>query len=82
MVSYVESKAMKHASKATLEKFNQILSRENVGLLVTQRMINIPSETVPALHSELAADLAFTKKCDEIDDPREFDYSYLLVITR
>jgi len=53
-----------------------------VGLLVTQRMINLPSETVPALHSELAADLAFTKKCDDIEDPRQFDYSHLLVITR
>jgi hypothetical protein len=58
------------------------MATSNIGLLVTERLINLPSEIVPALHSELPADLAFTKKCEEIKDPREFDYQYLMFISR
>ena len=54
---YVSQKCDKHAPKATQEQFRNILGKQNVGLLLTERLINLPSEVVPALHSELAEDL-------------------------
>ena len=63
-------------------ELKQILQTKNVGLLVTERLINLPSEIVPALLSELPDDLEWTKKQDDIKDIREFDYQYLLVISK
>ena len=42
----------------------------------------MPSDSALTLHTELPDDIAFTKTCDEIKDPKEFDYEYLLVLTR
>lgn len=80
--SYVLSKCEKHGNKAANENFKNILSKNNVGLLMCERLINMPSQVIPALHSELPEDLQFTRKCEEIKDPKEFDYSHLLVISK
>ena len=53
-----------------------------MGLLITERFINLPSEVIPNLHSDLPEDLQWTKKQDDIKDIREFDYQYLLVISK
>jgi hypothetical protein len=45
-------------------------------------MINLPYVLVPQLHEALPDDIKFTKKQDDVEDPREFDYQYLLVISR
>jgi hypothetical protein len=53
-----------------------------VGLLLNERLINLPFVLVPELHQSLPEDIRFTKKQDDIEDPKEFDYHYLLVISR
>ena len=53
-----------------------------MGLLLAERMLNLPAIIVPSMHTELPEDLAFTKKQDDIEDPKEFDYIYLLVLSR
>ncbi len=65
-------------------EFETILKggKTNVGLLVNERMINLPYVVVPQLHEGLPEDIKFTKKQDDVEDPREFDYQYLLVISR
>jgi len=45
-------------------------------------MINLPYVLVPQLHEALPEDIKFTKKQEDVEDPREFDYHYLLVISR
>jgi len=45
-------------------------------------MINLPVDIVPSLHTELPDDLEFTKAQDDIDEPKEFNYKYLLVLSR
>lgn len=42
----------------------------------------MPPDVVPQLHEQLPADLDFTKEQDDIDDPKEFDYDYLLALSK
>jgi hypothetical protein len=42
----------------------------------------MPVNYVPLLHTELPEDLAFTKKQDDVKDPREFNYSHFIVISK
>ena len=80
---YAVSKSTKHANnKGDVLEFKRILDTKNVGLLMAERMINLPAEIVPCLHTELPEDLAFTKEQDDIENPKEFDYDYLLVLSR
>ena len=79
---YVMVKAAKYCNKGGLADFKRILETKNVGLLLAERMINLPASIVPSLHTELPDDLAFTKEQDDIDDPKEFNYTYLLIMSR
>ena len=79
---YVLAKAEKHCSGGDLNKFKQILESKNVGLLFAERMLNLPINVVPSMHTELPDDLEFTKEQDDIKDPKEFNYSHLLVLTK
>ena len=49
---------------------------------MAERVINLPVEIVPSLHTELPNDLEFTKAQDDIENPNEFNYQYLLVISK
>ncbi len=72
ITQYCLKKADAYCSQAAA--FKSIISTKNVGLLITERFINLPSEVIPNLHSELPEDLLWTKKQEDIKDMREFDY--------
>jgi hypothetical protein len=59
-----------------------LIGVKNVGLLINERLVNIPPLAVPGMHTQLPDDLEFTKKQDDISDPKEFNYDYLLVISK
>ena len=79
---YVLRKADLYCKAQHLQLFKETLQKSNVGLLVNERLVNMPPTVVPNLHTELPLDLAFTKEQDDIKDPKEFDYDYLLVLTK
>lgn len=80
--SYALKKAEIYLKGHALTTLKSVLQTKNVGLLLTERFINLPTEIIPQLHSELPDDLQWTKKQDDIKDSREFDYQYLLVISK
>ncbi|TNV78286.1 hypothetical protein FGO68_gene12590 [Halteria grandinella] len=82
IIDYVLAKASKHCNEKQKETFTEVLGKQNVGLLLNERLINLPYILVPQLHESLPEDLRFTKRQDDIEDPKEFDYQYLLVISR
>mmetsp|Transcript_16083 Transcript_16083/g.11323 ORF Transcript_16083/g.11323 Transcript_16083/m.11323 type:complete len:136 (-) Transcript_16083:332-739(-) len=80
---YILQKADKYLNNdGKLNKLKNIMNNKNVGLLMTERMINLPIDVVPSLHKEIPEDLNFTKEQDDIDDPKEFEYDYLLVLSK
>lgn len=77
---YVMKQADAHCAEKA--KLTSLLNGKNVGLLVNERLINMPPTIVPDLHGQLPDDLEFTKEQDDIEEPAEFDYDYLLVLTK
>lgn len=83
IVKYVLDKSEKYCTERQKEQLENALLKKNCGILVNERLINLPfQEIAPQLHESIPEDIKFTKKQDDIEDPREFDYEYLLVITR
>eukprot|EP00347_Sterkiella_histriomuscorum_P017446 403349340 len=83
IIKYAVEKAEKYCNDKQRQIVENILLKKNCGLLLNERMVNLPfQEVAPQLHSSIPEDIKFTKKQDDIEDPREFDYEYLLAITR
>ena len=79
---YAMVKAEKHCSGGKFQEFKQLMTSKNVGILFAERMLNLPVEVVPSMHSELSDDLEFTKEQPDITDPKEFNYSHLLILSK
>ena len=57
----MNTKAKKYCPKNKLETLQTVLKTKNVGLLLVERVINLPADIVPSLHTELPDDLEFTR---------------------
>uniref|UniRef100_A0A7S3FTD8 Uncharacterized protein n=1 Tax=Strombidium rassoulzadegani TaxID=1082188 RepID=A0A7S3FTD8_9SPIT len=80
---YILSNADKYFTETQkVKQFKAIMASKKVGLLVNERLVNIPPNVVPPLHEQLPGDLDFTKEQEDIEDPAEFDYDYLVVISK
>lgn len=75
-------KAKKHLDSGNIKVFENHLKKANVALLLNERIINIPPQIIPDMHAQLPEDIAFTKVQDDIKDPSEFDFDYVLILTR
>ncbi|TDH68219.1 hypothetical protein CCR75_004489 [Bremia lactucae] len=64
-----------------LPKLQHILSTKNVGLLINERMINLPYQLIPPLHSALHEDIEWAfenEDTEELRDSFKLDYFLLL----
>ncbi|KAI9912229.1 hypothetical protein PsorP6_009849 [Peronosclerospora sorghi] len=62
-------------------KLQQILSTKNVALVINERMINLPYQLVPALHSALHKDIEWAAKNEDTEELRSsFQMDYFLIL--
>lgn len=65
-----------------LPRFQSILSSKSVGLLVNERMVNLPYQLVPAIHSALHEDIEWAIENEETPElRRSFQFDYFLVLS-
>jgi protein BCP1 len=77
IVQYVTKKC----PPAELPRLQQILSTKSVGLVVNERMVNLPYQLVPAIHSALHEDIEWAIENEDTPELRasfQFDYFLLL----
>lgn len=62
--NYALQKSDKHYTQnpTKQEQFKKVLEKKNVGLLISERLMNMPPDIAPKLHMELPEDINFTKK--------------------
>lgn len=71
----------KKCPSADLPKLQQILSTKTVGLLINERMVNLPYQLVPALHSALHQDIEWAIDNEDTDELRHsFRMEYFLIL--
>lgn len=64
-----------------LARFQSILNAKSVGLLVNERMVNLPYQLVPAIHSALHEDIEWAIENEETAElRRSFELDYFLVL--
>ncbi|RLN59992.1 hypothetical protein BBJ28_00001362 [Nothophytophthora sp. Chile5] len=71
----------KKCPSAELPRLQQILSTKNVGLVLNERMVNLPYQLVPALHSALHEDIEWAITNEDTEELRKsFQLDYFLVL--
>ncbi|CEG39421.1 Isoamyl acetate-hydrolyzing esterase and related enzymes [Plasmopara halstedii] len=59
----------------------QILSKKTVGLVISERMVNLPYQLVPALHSALHEDIEWAMNNEDTEELRNsFKMDYFLIL--
>ncbi|KAG2840550.1 hypothetical protein PC111_g3443 [Phytophthora cactorum] len=72
----------KKCPSAELPKLQQILNTKNVGLLLNERMVNLPYQLVPALHSALHEDIEWAIQNEDTEELRNsFEMDYFLILS-
>ncbi|KAE8894326.1 hypothetical protein PF005_g2643 [Phytophthora fragariae] len=71
----------KKCPSAELPKLQQILNAKNVGLVLNERMVNLPYQLVPALHSALHEDIEWAIENEDTEALRDsFKMDYFLIL--
>ncbi|ETL93924.1 hypothetical protein F442_08311 [Phytophthora nicotianae P10297] len=71
----------KKCPSAELPKLQQILNTKNVGLVLNERMVNLPYQLVPALHSALHEDIEWAIQNEDTEELRNsFKMDYFLIL--
>ncbi|KAL4086642.1 hypothetical protein PRIC1_013704 [Phytophthora ramorum] len=71
----------KKCPSADQSKLQQILSIKNVGLVLNERMVNLPYQLVPALHSALHEDIEWAIENEDTEELRNsFKMDYFLIL--
>ncbi|CAI5725488.1 unnamed protein product [Hyaloperonospora brassicae] len=78
IVQYVTKKC----PSADLSKLQQILRTKNVGLVLNERMVNLPYQLVPAVHLALHEDVEWAVKNEDTQELRDsFLMDYFLILS-
>lgn len=64
-----------------LNDFKSKINSKNTGLLINERLINVPDELVPHLHKNLYDDIEYAKKNGIEDEPARFTINDIIIIS-
>jgi protein BCP1 len=79
---YLLEKASENLSESQLEKLQNLINSNNVGLLINERYVNLPPALVPTLLGAIPEDIKFTMAQDDVASPEEYNYEYYLYFTK
>ena len=74
LVKYITTKAN---SVASLRSIPQALENNHVGVVLSERFINMPAQIAPPLYSMLQEELS-----DAVEDNEPYDFSHFLIISK
>ncbi|KAI0970520.1 putative actin cytoskeleton organization and vesicular protein [Xylaria arbuscula] len=75
LIEYISEKAKTNESLAPIPDL--LASGQHVGLVLSERLINMPSEVAPPLYSMLAEEIQ-----DAVDDKEPYEFTHYLIISK
>lgn len=77
MTNYLKSKSASTPSLSTLHNLLSQTPIPPIGLILTERLINMPSEVIPPMYNMLMEEIAWA-----IEDKEPYTFSHYLIITK
>lgn len=77
LIKYLKSKAASNPSLAALQELLSQNPIAPVGLILTERLINMPSEVIPPMYNMLLEEIAWA-----IQDKEPYNFSHYLIVSK
>lgn len=77
LTSYLQRKASSNSSLASLATLLSRTPTPPVGLILTERLINMPSEVIPPMYTMLLEEIAWA-----IEDKEPYNFSHYLIVSK
>ena len=77
MITYVKAQAKRNEALAKLDDLMQGSTSARIGLILTERLVNIPSEVVPPMYSMLLEEISWA-----IEEKEPYDFTHYLILSK
>ncbi|KAM0797100.1 p21-C-terminal region-binding protein-domain-containing protein [Usnea florida] len=77
MITYIRAQAKRNTALSELEDLMQKSERARVGLILTERLVNIPSEVVPPMYKMLLEEITWA-----LEEKEPYKFTHYLVLSK
>ena len=77
MITYIRAQAKRNTALSKLEDLMQNSTGARVGLILTERLVNIPSEVVPPMYKMLLEEITWA-----IEEKEPYSFTHYLVLSK
>ena len=77
LVTYIRTQAKRNTALSELDELMQNTTSAQVGLILTERLVNIPSEVVPPMYKMLLEEISWA-----IEENEPYDFTHYLILSK
>lgn len=77
MITYIRAQAKRNTALTKLEDLMQNSAGARVGLILTERLVNIPSEVVPPMYKMLLEEITWA-----IEEKEPYNFTHYLILSK
>ena len=77
MITYIRAQSKRNTALSKLDDLVQHSSSARVGLILTERLVNIPSEVVPPMYKMLLEEISWA-----IEEKEPYDFTHYLILSK
>lgn len=77
MIRYIKAQAKRNTALSKLDDLVQNSTSARVGLILTERLVNIPSEVVPPMYKMLLEEISWA-----IEEKEPYDFTHYLILSK
>ena len=77
MITYIRARAKGYTALAQIDNLVQNSDNARVGLVLTERLVNIPTEVVPPMYNMLLEEVSWA-----IEEKEPYDFTHYLILSK
>lgn len=77
MITYIRAQAKVNEALSNLDDLVQNSDKARVGLILTERLVNIPSEVVPPMYKMLLEEISWA-----IEEKEPYDFTHYIILSK
>ena len=77
LVTYIRAQAKRNTALSELDDLMQNTTSARVGLILTERLVNVPSEVVPPMYKMLLEEISWA-----IEENEPYDFTHYLILSK
>ena len=77
MITYIRAQAKRNTALSKLDDLVEISTSARIGLILTERLVNIPSEVVPPMYKMLLEEISWA-----IEEKEPYNFTHYIILSK